>query len=76
MAAAFDQVGAFEDFEVFGDGREGDVEGCGEFSDGGFAIGEAGEDGTPRGIGERGEGGAEGISFGGSCGHVFRQMAK
>ncbi len=59
FAAAGDEAGALEDFEVLGDGGHAHVEGGGEFGDGGFAGDEAGEDGAAGGIGESGEGGAE-----------------
>jgi hypothetical protein len=52
----------FEDAEVLGDGGEGDVEGSGQLSDGGFAFGQPGQDGTTRGIGEGTEGSVEALS--------------
>ena len=76
VAAALDEVGAFEDFEVFGDGGEGDCERLGEFGDGGFTIGESREDFAARWVGERVEGGTEGVSFDGGCGHLFHQTDK
>ena len=61
-----DEAGAFEDFEVFGDGGLRHGEGLGELIDGGFPGGEASEDSAASGIGEGGESGVE--SFGrGHC---------
>jgi len=64
VLAAGDEAGALENFKVFGDGRLSHGEGLGEFVDGGFAGGEAGEDGTASGIGEGGESGVESIGRG------------
>src|SRR6266540_605868 len=61
LAAALDQPGALEHFQVLGHGGEAHVEGLGQFQDRGFARGEAREDRAPRGIGEGGEGRAEAI---------------
>src|SRR5712692_3941577 len=61
LAAALDQPGALEHFQVLGHGGEAHVEGLGQFQDRGFARGEAREDRAPRGIGESGEGRAEAI---------------
>jgi hypothetical protein len=64
VLAAGDEAGAFEDFEVLGDGRLGHGERLGEFVDGGLAGGEAGEDGAASGVGEGGEGGVEALGRG------------
>jgi hypothetical protein len=50
-----DQTRAFEDFEVFGNGRLRHSKRLGEFGDGG----QEGEDGPAGGVGESGESGAE-----------------
>ena len=62
---ALEQAGGFENAQVLGDGRKGDVEGCGKFGDGGFALGQAGQDGAAGGIGERAESGVEQACAGG-----------
>ena len=59
MAGAGDEAGMLEDFQVLGDCGESHLERGGEVGDGGFAAGEAGEDGAARGIGEGGECGVE-----------------
>ena len=56
---ALQQPGRFEDADVFGDGWEGNAEGLRQFGDHGFALGEAGQDGAARGIGESAEGGVQ-----------------
>src|ERR1700690_1791266 len=61
LTAARNQPGAFEHFEVLGDGRRADDEGLGEFLDRGLALGEARHDGSPSGVGEGGEGECEAI---------------
>jgi hypothetical protein len=66
VLAAGDEAGAFEDFEVLGDGGLGHGEGLGEFVDGSLAGGEAGEDGAASGVGEGGESGVEAVG-GGHC---------
>lgn len=53
---AFEQASGFENTEMLGDGGKGEWERLGEFGDGGFALGEAGENGAACGIGECGEG--------------------
>ena len=59
VAGAGDEAGVLKDFQVLGDCGESHLERGGEVGDGGFAAGEAGEDGAARGIGEGGEGGVE-----------------
>ncbi len=63
MDAAIDfsaeQAGGFENAEMLGDGGEGHVEGGGEGFNGGFALGEASEDGAASGVGESAEGSVE-----------------
>ena len=59
LAAADDETGALQDFEVLGDGGHGHLERLGEFSDGGFAKRQPSQDGAASGIGEGGEGGGE-----------------
>jgi hypothetical protein len=54
------QAGGFEDAEMLGDGGEGHSERGGEGFNGGFTVGEAGEDGAAGGVGESAEGGVEG----------------
>src|ERR1700728_4033692 len=56
FAAAGDQAGAFEDFQVLGNGREGHFEGLSQLGDRRFAGGKFGEDRAPSGIGKGGEG--------------------
>ena len=56
---AAQKAGGFKDAQVLGNGREGDVERGGELLDGGFALGEAGEDGAAGGVGEGAKGGVE-----------------
>jgi len=67
---AAEQAGGFQDAEMFGDGGEGHVEGCGEGVDGGFALGEASEDGAACGVGESAEGGVEAGGGGGIVNHT------
>ncbi len=55
LTGTFYQASVFEDFEVLGDGGEGDIEGFGELVNGAFAGGESGEDSSPSGIGKGGE---------------------
>jgi hypothetical protein len=45
---------------VLRNGGEGNIKRAGEFLDGGFSFGEAGEDGAARGVGESAEGEIEG----------------
>lgn len=59
VAAARDHAGAFEDFEMFGNGGLRHSERLGEIVDGGFTGSEAGEDGAARRIGESSESGIE-----------------
>ncbi len=61
VAAARNQAGAFQHFEVLGDGGLGHGERLGKICDRGLAGGEAGENGAARGIGKRSEGGVEGV---------------
>jgi hypothetical protein len=56
---ALQQAGGFQDPEMLGNGGKGDGKGGGEFSDRGFAAGEAGQDGTAGGIGQSAKGGIE-----------------
>ena len=56
---ALEQTRRFENTDVFGDGWEGEWKWFGEFSDGGFALRQAGKNGAAGGIGEGGEGGVE-----------------
>jgi hypothetical protein len=49
----------FEDAQVFGNGRQRDVKRFRQFRDGGFALGQARQDGAARGIGECAKGGVE-----------------
>jgi hypothetical protein len=51
-----DQPGSFEHLDVLGDGREGHRERLGQFVDGRRALGEPGQDGPARPIGQCGEG--------------------
>jgi len=53
VLAAGNQAGAFEHFEVPGNGRQADREWFGQFVDGRLAAGEPGEDRAAGGIGER-----------------------
>ena len=63
VAAAGDQAGALEHFEVLGDRRHAHVERLGERGDRRLAVvRETGEDRTPGRIGEGGEGQAEMIA--------------
>jgi hypothetical protein len=64
VAAARDEAGALEDFEVLGDGGLGHLERLDQLVDGGIAGGEACEDGAASGIGEGGESGVESIGRG------------
>ena len=59
------ETSGLEDAEMLGNSGEGHGEGSGEGVDGGFALGEAGEDGAASGIGEGGEGGVEAGGGGG-----------
>src|SRR5262249_55005435 len=59
LAAADDQPGALEHFEVARDRRKAHREWLGELVHGGLAVGKAGQDRSARRIGERGEGEAE-----------------
>lgn len=57
---ALEKACGLENAEMLGDGGEGEWERFGKLGDGGFALGEAGENGTTGGIGECGKGGVEG----------------
>ena len=59
FAAAEDESGTFEDFEVLGDGGRAQRKRLGKLFDGGFTESQASEDRAPGWIGESGEGGAE-----------------
>jgi hypothetical protein len=61
LAAAGDEAGAFQHFQMAGDGGKRDVERLGEIVDGGFALTEAGEDGAPRRVCESGKRLREGV---------------
>jgi hypothetical protein len=50
-----EQASGFENAQVLGDRGQRDVEGRGKLGDGGFAAGQARENGAPRGIGKRPE---------------------
>ncbi len=56
---ALEQSGGLQNAEVLGDGGERNCEGGGQLGDGGFAEGQAGQNGAARGIGERAKGGIE-----------------
>jgi hypothetical protein len=56
---AMEEAGGLEHAKVLGDGGQGNVEGRGEFGDGGLSLGEAGEDRAASGVGEGTEGGVE-----------------
>jgi hypothetical protein len=56
---ALQQAGRFQDAEMLGNGGKGDGKGGGQFGDGGVAAGEAGQDGSPSGIGKSAKGGVE-----------------
>jgi hypothetical protein len=62
------EASRFEDAKMFGDGGEGNVEGLGEFGDGGFALRETCEDGATGGVGEGTEGAVQ--SGGGIVNHM------
>jgi hypothetical protein len=55
----------FEDAQVLRNRRERDVEGFRQFRDGGFALGQARQDGAARGIGECSKRGVERRALGG-----------
>src|SRR5579863_7553735 len=59
VAAAGDEAGVLQDFEMLGDGGQAHVERFGEFCDRGLSGREAREDGAPRGVGKGGESQAE-----------------
>jgi len=59
LAAARDQAGALQYFEMLGNRRKAHGERLGQFHDGGFAERQTGQDGAAGRIGERGEGGVE-----------------
>jgi hypothetical protein len=56
---AAQQAGGFQYAQVFGDCGKRNVEWCGEFADGGFAMCQARENSAARGVGEGTEGGVE-----------------
>jgi hypothetical protein len=56
---ALQEAGGFENAQMLGDGGEGEGERLGELGDGGFALGETGENGAAGGIGKGGERGVE-----------------
>jgi hypothetical protein len=56
---ALEQSGGLQDAQVFRHCRQGNGEGLGELGDGGFAEGQAGEDGPAGGIGKGPKGGVE-----------------
>jgi hypothetical protein len=60
-----EQAGGFENTQMFGDRGKRDVERRRQFANGGFALREAGENRTARGIGKRAEGGVEHCCGGG-----------
>ena len=60
VALAHEQAGVLEDAEVFGDGRQRDVEGLRELGHRGLAHREPGEHRAAGGIGERVKGRVEG----------------
>lgn len=57
---ALQQAGGLQHAEVLGDGGERDLEGPGDLGDGGFALGEAGENGAAGGVRQGPEDGVEG----------------
>ena len=57
---ALEKAGGLQHAEVLGDGRKRDVEGRGEFGNGGFAQCETSQNGAAGGVGERAEGGVQG----------------
>ena len=70
MDAAVDfapqEPGGLQHAEMLGNGGEGNVEGRGEFGDGGLALRQARENGAAGGIGQGPEGGVErGVAGGG-----------
>ncbi len=44
---------------MFGNGRQRNAKGFRQFSDRGFSLGQAGQDGATRGVGKRAEGGVQ-----------------
>src|SRR6266704_2818981 len=60
-AAARDQPGALQHLEMLGDGGTAHRERLGELADRALALGQPGEDGAPRRVGECRERGAEAI---------------
>jgi len=75
MDAAVDfaaqQPGRLEDTQVLGNGGKRDVEGLGQFADGGLTLSQAREDGATSGIGERAEGG---VQKGACSGRIVNHM--
>ena len=73
-ALAGDQLGCLEDFEVLGDGGQGESVGTGEVADGLFARRDIVEDGATGGVGEGVEDGIE--SGGVRLNHMVECSAK
>ncbi len=67
---ALQQSGGLENAQVFRHRRQGNVEGGGQFGDGGLALGEARENGAAGGIGKGAKGGIEGDGAGGIVNHM------
>lgn len=61
---ALEQAGGFENAQVLGHRRQGNVERRGELADGGLPASQAGENSAAGGIGEGAEGGVEGSAGG------------
>jgi len=57
--ALLDEAGGLKHLEVAGYGRLTHLEGLGEFEDGSFSEGQAGEDSAPGRVGESGEAGVK-----------------
>src|SRR5882724_7073888 len=64
FAPPHDESGALQYFQVLGNGRQAHVERRGQLTDGSLAERNPGKDGPPRGVGQRCEGGAQGIRHG------------
>ena len=56
---ALEEAGGFEDAQMFGNGGQRNAKGFRQFSDRGFSLAQAGQDGAARGIGKRAEGGVQ-----------------
>src|SRR6202453_1090153 len=61
VAPARDQAAALQHLEMLGDPRQRHGEGGGQLGHGGVALGQPAHDGAPGGVGQRGEGGVEGV---------------